>query len=1270
MKPSFISLPSRISLYLFTIFTFAFFATAYTAEATAQEVRGQISGQVVDPQGAVVPGATVKVKNEGTGVETTATTNEEGRYSVLFLNPATYTVTVEAPSYKRIVRSGVEVSVEDKIELNFTTEIGSIDEQINVTDSAPLLDTETASVGHVLDSRLISELPTPDGNPFLLARLASGIIDDADPTFTRPHDTINVTQMTVNGVANQNEFTIDNAPNTGVEKRVAFIPPADAVEEFKVTTLSTNASTGHASGATINVSTKSGKNQLNGSLYEFVRNDIISANTFDNIRRGRPRQGLRYNRFGGSVGGPVMLPRFWAPDMGHGGDKLFDGRNRTFFFFSYEGLIDSIPDPQTTTVPTLEMRRGDFSGLFGGEKRPVTVRLSKDGCLGKRGDVVNVLNPDKSPAYIGQIYDPATAVLVTDQCNPYTNTVEPRIVRTPFRDNIIPRDRLSPMALRFLEYMPLPNSAPSDALGRNNFFNPAPEVNRYNSQTVRLDHRYSENNNSYWRYTRGFRTNVRKSWTGEVNGIIPTGDSWNRNSQSLTYDHVYTVNSNTVLNMRAGVSYFADAFTVPSKGKVDLADFGFSENALKQFLNSDYFPQIGVSGFGTLGSALDGPATSTVYSGLANLTKIKGNHTFVVGYDVRLYRENEHPDQHAAGSYSFGDRFTKGPWENSSGHHAQGLVSFLLGVPTGGSIDRRVSKAAQQIYQAFFIQDDWKVNRKLTLNLGLRYEYEAANTERYNRAIRGFDINVPTSPELEAGVRQRFNSLATKPPGITDANFLLRGGYVFADENNRGLWEPEKNHLLPRIGVAYQINDKTVLRAGLSYNVATVGAGSMTQVGYSQTTDMIVTQNNGLNLAAGQPPCLTCSTFDNPYPFGVIEPRGTSLGYLTNVGGSIGNVNHPGFRKMSRSRQWNVSLQRELPGKFVVEATYVGTKGYNRGVFHNINTTPREYLSTTPLRDEARIALLDTRYDNPFRGLLPLTNDLNTNAQLRYEQFLVPYPHFGTISFPTYDGENVYHSGQFRAQKRMSKGYMGFVTYTWSKNIEMSSLLNPTDTEYEHRLSGNDTPHRVTVGTILELPFGRKRAWGKEWHGLIDTFLGGWQLGATYVYQVGSPLDLGNIYYDGDLRDLRVNISKDSARPITALPKGVPPYNTLNNVFGIDLRESGFYLRDAAVMTNGQLDLVKQREDSRIRLAKNLRTMPSNASWLRGHARNNLDFSMIKKIFIGENMHIQLRGEMINALNRVLFRDPEMDPTDANFGLIGTQRNPPRYFQLGARFVF
>ncbi|PYS48539.1 MAG: hypothetical protein DMF68_12865 [Acidobacteria bacterium] len=979
---------------------------------------------------------------------------------------------------------------------------------------------------------------------------------------------------------------MDGSPNTeGREPRVAFVPPADAVQEFKVVTNSFDAQQGHTAGANIDVTLRNGTNDFHGSLYEFVRNDLLSANDFFLNRAGQPRDALRYNRYGGTIGGPIIFPRF-----GEGGPAVITERNRYFFFFSYEVLKDAFPEPGLFTVPTLAERNGDFSQLL-----PLGL----------------------------QVYDPLTAIRVGS-----------RIERTPFQNNIIPPERISATARAYLQFYPLPNQ-PGDAQGRNNYISPSPRSDTFNSESLRLDFNFNERHTAFLRYTRNNRREDRFNWTGVVNGIRPTGTYLFRNNNGATYDDIYTASPTLVFNLRAGFSRFYSPTVRESEGTFNPASLGFSSRAASLFTGISYFPLFQIGAYSTLGDQLGSAFSDITYSFQPTVTKLVGDHSLRFGYDFRSYREDAFGLGHAAGRYDFGTDFTRGPFDNSApASIGQDLAAFLLGQPTGGILERNTARSNQTLYHGIFFQDDWKATKRLTLNLGVRYEYEGATTERFNRNVRGFDAATPNPIEAEARAAYALNPI----PEIAPQDFQVRGGLTFADQNNRGFWQPDKNNIQPRLGFAYRIDDRTVVRGGFAIYTIPFGIDGIEQFGFSQSVNLVPTLDNGLTFRA--------NLFD-PFPEGLPAAPGSSHGLATFIGRDIEFV--PVSRRNGQSERWQLSFEREIPGQWLFEISYIGNYGYDlTAATDALNALPLQFLSTAPVRDQARIDFLTASVANPFQGLAPGTSLNSATAQR--QQLLRPFPQFGNIRTYRDDGTSIYHAGQFRVEKRFTRGYTLLASYTWSKLLERITFLNPTDTEYEKRISSNDAPHRFVLSGIWELPFGKARRWGADWNGFEDAILGGWQLQAIWQAQSGRPLDLGNLYFNGDLSKLKVKISG----------------STVDAAFDT----SGFYFTDALVQTNGVVDPAKQRNDPRIRLAFNLRTFPSHLSNFRSQPLNLWDISLIKNFLFTEATRLQLRGEFLNAFNHPQFGNPNLDPTSSNFGRITSQANLPRNIQLGIKLIF
>jgi carboxypeptidase family protein len=1153
--------------------------------AYAQDFRGTITGRVVDAQGARLPGATVTATHEETNVTSTTTTTGDGNYTIPYLTPGHYKLTVELSGFKKMVREKLEVRVDDRLTLDVSLEVGQMEEVVSVSAESPLLELSSASAGQVIDEKRIALLPLSDGNPFVLSRFVPGVAYTGELLFSRPFDNGGSSAITADGASGGNEFSLDGSPNTANGRRVAFVPPAGAVQQFKVETASFDAADGHTAGALVNVTLKSGTNLLKGEGYYYNRDESRSATDFFVNRSSGTKPELGYERFGGLLGGPLRLP------------GLYNGRDRTFFFGALEYLYDEFPEPLFQTVPTEAMRNGDFSALLGQGIR---------------------------------IYNPATG-----------RAQGSLVVRDPFTNNVIPSSMISPIAREVLKYYPLPNQT-GDAQGRNNFFSSNPRTDDFYSLSLRFDHKLTDKQQAFVRYTRNDRTEARNAWYGVVNGVAPRGNFLIRKNDGVTYDHVYTMSNSSLFNARVGWQRFQEPNVRQHEGVFDQTSLGFSSTTLGYFSGAKYFPLFDFDSLSDIGENLGGTTEHTIYSFQPTYTRIFGRHSLKAGYDFRLYREEGFDPGAASGTYRFQTNYTR---ENSgsAAQFGQDIASFMLGLPTGGSIARNNARLNNTLYHGMFVQDDWKISSKLTLNLGLRYEYEGPTTDTENRNARGFDPTAAVSIETAARAAYAANPIPQVPP----AEFNVRGGLAFASDSQPGFFNADNDNIQPRAGFAYAVDSKTVVRGGWGiYTVPHIIFGNF-QPGFSQSTPIVVTNDNGLTFRAN---------LANPFADGVLEPVGASLGANTFLGQDISRV-APLDWQDAQNMRYTIGMQRELPGQWLIEAGYVGSRGWDLltgggGAAGEIdlNNIPAQYLSVSRQRDQAVIDFLGASLAaNPFRNLLPGTG---INGNISRGQLLRPYPHILNLRTWASDGTSRYNSAQVKIEKRFSGGYTILGGYTWSKFTERVFKLNPTDTEYEERLSEADVPHRFVVSGIWELPFGKERRWGSGVHPIVDGFIGGWSVQAIGQLQSGRPISFHdrNIFFNGDLGALKTNYNVDSFQAV---------FDT-----------SGFYFHDAAVQTNGVDDPAKQRTDQRISLASNIRYFPSRVPGLRGQALNLWDISFVKQVRFNGRLRAQFHIELLNAFNTPVFNNPNTNPADANFGKVTSQANLPRDIQLAAKIVF
>ena len=749
-----------------------------------------------------------------------------------------------------------------------------------------------------------------------------------------------------------------------------------------------------------------------------------------------------------------------------------------------------------------------------------------------------------------------------------------------------------------LEYIPLPLTA-GRSDGTNNFQNPGLlEEIKYASNSIRVDHVVSDKQRVFGRVSWYDRNSNYNNYFGN----LATGEWFKFVSRQAAFDHVYVMNASTVLNMRYGYNWFVRGTdSNPDNHGFDLTSLGFPA-AYQSGIPDDIrrFPRFDIAGY--QGTAIGGEERpNETHSFMATLNKTSGAHSVKGGLEYRRYRE---PDRFFAnsqtGTFGFTSAWTRGPLDNSaeapSGGIGQSFASFLLGIPSSGSVVRAAAYDESSTTWGFFVQDDWRIGSRLTVNLGLRYELEAPLTEVDNRTVRGFDT--AAAQPIEAAARAAYALNPT--PEVPASQFNVRGGLTFPGVGGEpdGLYSTPKNNLMPRLGLAYSIDDKTSLRAGYGVFYGFLGQrrGDVVQSGFSQTTSLVPSLDNGLTFI---------ETLSNPFQGGIQEPVGSALGAQTFVGQSITFFDpNPLSPRMQR---WQVGIQRELPGRWVSEVSYVGNRGSQIQTNRNLNATPLQYLSTSPVRDQTRINYLGQNVPNPFFNLLPVTAipDLR-GANIQRQRLLRAYPQFDAVNTTTNEGKSWYHALQTGLQRRFSGGYTIGANYTFSRFTEQIDFLNAADPEPSKVVSPQDAPHRLTVNGILELPFGRGRRFGGNANGAVEAFIGGWQVQGIYVYQSGFPIGFGNVLFTGNIDDIALPASE----------------RTVTRWFNTD---AGF------------------NKVGTEQLGSNVRTFPLRLDSVRTDNVNNVDLSIIKNTVIaGKNL--QFRFESLNAFNHPLFLRAEHGP--------------------------
>ncbi|MCU1261490.1 MAG: hypothetical protein JWO80_4375 [Bryobacterales bacterium] len=1134
----------------------------------AQDSRGVIGGRILDTQDAVVVGARVTATNRESGVATSAGTNNAGAFRLPFLLPGTYRLTAEMAGFRTYSQSDLELRVADSLDLTLRLEVGSVSETVDVKGGAPLLDTAGSSVGDVIDVRRLSELPQRGGNPLELERLSPGVANTTTLRIMKLSSPDATSANTVNGSGNdQTQYNIDGVSDTTNDRgkgyaRVAFIPPSASIQDFKLQANPYDASAGHVLGPVINVGTKSGGNAVHGEVYYWGRNSAFDSSNFFDNKAGLKKSVYPDHRYGAALGGPVFIPHF------------YEGRNKTFWFYSWEENRFGQPSisNQTSTVPTAAERAGDFSALLA------------------LGSTYQIYNPFSTQAIAGGRYQ-----------------------RTAFPGNILPKSLLNPVGLNLAAFYPLPSQT-GTSNGQNNYYFPDVRIQRYDSHLARFDHVFNANHRVFARINH-FGYTIPK----DLLGVPATKEIFHQFNQGLALDYVGVLSPTLVLNVRYGVTAAIFPEVRVTQG-TDLGALGFS-SALTKLVNpaAVTVPRVGVAGFATLSNWSDGDgfASAITHNLIADLTKQKGPHTVHFGADFRLFRTfgNRYPGS-ASPDLSFANTYTKGPLDNSAAAPlGQELAALLLGIPGGSLTSGSIQNyATQNKYMGAYVQDDFKLTRKVTINVGLRYERELPVTERYNRLLGTFDTSVNSPVAAQAAI----NYAKSPIPELPVAAFAAKGGLTFVTPNARSPYGAS-NNWLPRVGLAYQINDKTVFRSGYGIYFGTIGVDTFqpVQTGFSQSTPIQASLDNGVTYT---------STLANPLPNGLIPAAGSAGGLATNLGQAI-QFFDPNM-KAPYSQRWSGGIQRSLPGQFVLDVSYVGNRTTHLAVTKQINFTPAKYLSTSPVRDATTINFLTAQFPNPFSGL----NSVYT-LQISRAGLLTPYPQFGAISVLEPQGYSWYHSLQVRLERRFSQGLTLQAGYTYSKFMQATEFQNASDPVPYRTVSDLDRPRILTLSGVWELPYGAGKRFGAHAPAPVKIALGGWQLNGTVVRQAGAPLGFGNALFTGDIKNI-------------PLP---PDQQSPDRWFNTD---AGFVKTTAA------------------QLANNIQTFPIRFSGVRADGQATWSFSLFRNYPIHERVTAQFRAEVYNVMNHPSFDVPNTTPTSSSFGIPTAVVSEPRNWQLALKLKF
>ncbi len=1157
----------------------AFILLLAVAGLSAQEYRASILGTVTDPSGAVIPQANVKVTDESTNTSTEVLTNAAGNYVVPFLLPGRYTVAAGAMGFKTSSRKGVVVQIQDRVTLNFALEVGAPTEVVSVIAQTPLLSKASSDLGQVIDRHYLDRMPITGRSPMFLADLAPGVISGNTDYTSNDQNKISINGG--NGAERGNDISVDGVPNvvprqTGL---VATMPMGDAVEEFKVNTTMFDASQGRSAGGTIAVTTRGGTNGFHGAGYYYLRDPSMSAlswtekNSYnqmspaDKQKFEAARDTQNYWIAGGALGGPIR-------------------RDKTFFFAGYERVYDGKSITKQGYVPTALERKGDFS-------------QSKD----------NKGNPLL-------IYDPLTTVL-NSSGKVASRTVFPAASGA---GSVIPSTRLNPTATAVFGLYPLPNlsGAGLDRMGSINWSSTFTLPVETQNLQARIDHELSSRQRIYLRISRvsrdqepeaalfdgfpglytigGSQTDIeadhRKNWSVSLNDTVSFSPTF-LGTIGLGFTRTALHGQGNGMD-RNPADLKVPAIIINNQAAVGWPNFRFSGLTM---------PEIG-------GRFRD--QINNVYSAMATLNKLYGEHNFRLGVDWRTVFWNENnPDAQAEGVFTSSDKLTMKNPDTADGSGAA-IASFLLGLPTSGTMAKRTSMALKTNYAGIFFQDDWKIGKKLTLNLGLRWEVETPFTDRYDKLAYGFD---------ETG------DVGVTVPGLA----ALKGGMTFVNVNglSRRQGKTDWNNFGPRFGFAYSLNDKTVLRGGYgiyyeSYAVSGVAGNPSTVASFNATTNYASSTNSDRTVLPG-------ISLSNPFPDGLVQPTGSTLGLKTELGNSI-NIPYQD-RVLPYAQQWQLSVQRELPWQMLFEVAYVGTHALK--IYENLNWDEQ----SDALRSDT------TTMANPFLGIFPATSTLGKGATIQTKQLKLRFPQFTGMTYSSMNTSRaVYHAVQTRVQKRLSQGLAFVVAYAHSKQMvyTMDSLINPRTNN--RTISGIDRPHIFRISLTYDIPVGRGYSMGGNWRAPVDWLLGGWAL--TWATKFSSGIALGPL-----------DTKAGRGRPIPIGDPNMP--GGIHDKLGDRKDASGKVLNPYFNIAAFQ------------RLPDSFAVTPTPArlSWMRGPYEYFHNASLFKSIRLAERFRLELRVELDNFTNTPQFGNPSTDVTDPLFGVITSGTNP-RTIRIGGKLRF
>ncbi|MHB1022948.1 MAG: carboxypeptidase-like regulatory domain-containing protein [Acidobacteriaceae bacterium] len=1011
--------------------------------ASAQIFRSTVTGRVTDETGAVIPNVKVTLTNTDNGAVSTTMSGAQGYYTAPSLLPGPYKITAEAPGFKKYVHVGINLQTQQNATENIVLQVGSTSQSITVTSDVPLIDTASASSGQVLTTQEIENLPANGRSPIGFVRDEYGVVPKEKHALTevRPFDNSGGSDFAMGGGNSQsNEILLNGVPNMQNSGRVsAFSPEMDAVSEISADQFESNAAYGDTSGGTVNITTKAGTNQFHGTISEFNETSALAARLHFQPAN-KPVPATRQNQYGLTFGGPVIIP------------KLYNGHDKMFFFYAFEGFQDSAPSSVITTIPTMAERNGDFSQLL---------------ALGS--------------SY--QLYNPYTATLQNG-----------KVVRQPYAGNII-TSPLNPVGQALLKYYPTPNLTGLPD-GENNYFSNAPSTNKYYSNMGRLDYNFSSDNKAFFEYHESSVTSA----SGNIFNNIATGSSSITDYNGATLDDVQTFSPTLVWDNRIGFTRSWASGALPSTGFNPTA-LGFPDYVSS---SSTYLamPQMNISGYYGLGGKPGSINAFTEIQYFSMLTKVWHQHTFQIGPDIRVNKSGGFSPGYASGRYYFTSSWVNAYTGAPSPKYGAGLAELLLGLPDTGNneFDVNAPTISTNYYFGGYIQDNWHARHDLTINLGLRVEHETAPVESKNRITVGFDPTAVNQVTQAAEAAYAANPI----PQLPASDFSATGGLLFASSSHRSPYSPMAAYISPRAGFAWApdyFHGKTVFRGGFGiffnpFNDYYTGSS----YGFQQANSLVPTLDNYQTPAA---------TLSDPYPSSnpIQQPSGAALGVNTYLGQGISFYTQN--TSAARSVRFSFDIQQQLAKNMMFDLGYVSSHQYDLSTTNSLTALPLQYLSQQATYDPTVTAALSKVVANPYAGLGPKYGKTTSVAGL-----LRPFTAFSSINQQLIpNGYSTYHMLAARITQRYDNGLQFNANFEWSRQLEASSQLNPGGPQWYGETASDFPIHFVLTGSYA-LPIGRGKMLLGNINHWADAAVGGWSLSSVYMWESGATLGWGNAVLD------------------------------------------------------------------------------------------------------------------------------------------------------------